>query len=228
MDDLAIGLGLGWYAIFIISLTCHEAAHGLAARLLGDPTAYHHGLVTLDPLPHLRRSPFGTVIIPLVTYALNGWMVGWASAPYDPFWARENRKKSAIMSIAGPAANLVLLIIALVVMKIGLGAEIFRIPESRAFEKLVTADPGIANSIATLMSIMFTLNLVLLIFNLIPVPPLDGSGILLFFLNQQKADKYNDLCRQPGFMILGIIIAWNLFGVLFLKIFPLSLKLLYL
>src|SRR4030042_794036 len=103
-------LGVIWYIVFIVSTTFHEACHGFAAVKLGDPTAYHHGLVTLDPLPHIKRSPFGMVIIPILSFALSGWMIGWASAPFDPYWALSNRKKAAWMALAGPGANLILVL----------------------------------------------------------------------------------------------------------------------
>ena len=87
--------GLLWYVVFLLSDTCHEAAHAWAAMLGGDLTAYHGGQVSLDPLPHVRREPLGMVVVPLITYAMNGWMMGWASAPYDPLWASRHPKPSA-------------------------------------------------------------------------------------------------------------------------------------
>ncbi len=75
-----------WYAMFLLSITCHEAAHAFAAYRGGDLTAYREGQVTLNPLPHMRREPFGTIAIPFVTFLWMGWMMGWASAPYDPSW----------------------------------------------------------------------------------------------------------------------------------------------
>ena len=81
-----LGLGLVWYAVFVISTTFHEAAHGFVALKLGDPTAHNAGLATLDPVPHLQRSPIGMIVVPIVTFLMGGWMVGWASTPYDPYW----------------------------------------------------------------------------------------------------------------------------------------------
>src|SRR5687767_2264152 len=63
-------LGLGWYAVFLIAITCHEAAHAWAAKLLGDPTAYYAGQVTLNPGPHIEREPIGTIIVPVLSYVL--------------------------------------------------------------------------------------------------------------------------------------------------------------
>ena len=74
-------LGITWYVALLVALTCHEAAHGFAALKLGDPTAFSQGRVTLDPVAHIKREPFGTVVIPIVSFILAGWMIGWASAP---------------------------------------------------------------------------------------------------------------------------------------------------
>src|SRR5215510_996176 len=104
--------GLIWYAVFLFSTTCHEASHALVAKLGGDPTAFHGGQVTLDPAPHIRREPFGMVLVPVISYLLGGWMIGWASAPYDPYWAYNHPDSSAKMSAAGPASNLVLAFLA--------------------------------------------------------------------------------------------------------------------
>lgn len=76
--------GLVWYIVFLLSTTCHEAAHAWAAKLGGDLTAFHGGQVSLDPVPHIRREPFGMVVFPILSYVMGGWMMGWASAPYDP------------------------------------------------------------------------------------------------------------------------------------------------
>ena len=93
--------GVVWYVVFLLSTTCHEASHAWAAKLGGDLTAFHGGQVSLDPIPHIRREPFGMVIFPLLTYATGGWMMGWASAPYDPSWSERYPRRAAWMSLAG-------------------------------------------------------------------------------------------------------------------------------
>ena len=85
MAEIADGLIL--YAVFLFSTTLHEAAHAWAALKGGDPTAHHGGQVTLAPWPHIRREPFGMVILPLITTAASGWPLGYASVPFDPRWA---------------------------------------------------------------------------------------------------------------------------------------------
>ena len=82
-----LGVAVIWYVALLFSLTLHEASHAWAAMKGGDRTAYHGGQVSLDPMPHIRREPFGTVVVPLLSFALSGWMIGWASTPYDPRWA---------------------------------------------------------------------------------------------------------------------------------------------
>src|SRR6187431_1047461 len=118
---------LVWYVVFLFSTTFHEAAHSLVAYWGGDRTAYEGGQVSLDPLPHIRREPFGLVVFPILSFFLWGWMIGWASAPYDPEWARRAPKKYAAMSFAGPAANLLLGAIAFVLIRVGLGAGWFEL-----------------------------------------------------------------------------------------------------
>ena len=111
MDPDLLVLGLTWFVVFLFSTTLHEAGHAFAAWQLGDPTAYEGGQVSLNPLPHIQREPFGMVLVPLITFALNGWMMGWASAPYDPAWAHHYPKRAGVMALAGPAANLILVLI---------------------------------------------------------------------------------------------------------------------
>lgn len=221
-------MALAWYVVFIISLTVHEAAHAFAALKLGDPTAYHGGQVTLDPLPHIRREPFGMVIIPLLSFAIGGWMFGWASTPYDPYWAYHNPKKSAIMAMAGPTGNLILVLIAAALIHLGIFADFFTIPDKISFSNIVDpASSGIAKGAAILVSILFSLNLLLFVFNLIPLPPLDGRAIMEFFLKGQALEKYRTIMANPSMRMFGLFIAWSVFDYIFSPILMLALSLLY-
>src|SRR5262245_36792738 len=92
-------LGLIWYIVFLFSTTCHEASHALAGKIGGDKTAFHGGQVTLNPAPHIRREPFDMVLVPIISYDLGGWMIGWASAPYDPRWQQRYPRRAALMSL---------------------------------------------------------------------------------------------------------------------------------
>ena len=223
-----VALGIIWYVIFIISATFHEFCHGFAASRLGDPTAYHYGLVTIDPVPHIKRSPFGMVGIPILSFLLSGWMIGWASAPYDPYWAQRNRKKAALMSLAGPGANLVLVLVAALIIHGGILFGFFHAPETIIFTQVVAASsPGWATSAAVVVSILFSLNLILLVFNLIPLPPLDGSNVLLFFLSDRSAQRYESFLYQPMHRMIGLVVAWQLFSPVFSPIHTLALNILY-
>ncbi|HEX9426284.1 MAG TPA: site-2 protease family protein, partial [Candidatus Polarisedimenticolia bacterium] len=106
-----------WYVVFLLSLTLHEAGHALVAWLGGDDTAYRGGQVSLNPVPHMRREPFGTILFPLITYVSSGWMMGWASSPYDPCWGQAHPRRMAAMSAAGPAGNLLIASIAFIALK---------------------------------------------------------------------------------------------------------------
>jgi Zn-dependent protease len=225
--ELNLALATVWYAVFIVSLTFHEAAHAFAALKFGDPTAYYQGQVTLDPVPHIRRSPFGMVIVPIVSFILGGWMIGWASAPYDPYWADSNRRKAALMAMAGPAANFVLILLAALAIRAGMLMGFFHAPEQITFSRITSATPGPANAVSILISILFSLNLVLLAFNLIPLPPLDGSSILTFFLSDQAARRYNAVIQEPQYRLIGLIIAWHMLDFILRPVHTIALNILY-
>src|SRR5450432_1625621 len=129
--------GVVWYVVFLLSTTCHEAAHAFVARMGGDLTAFHGGQATLDPLPHIRREPFGMVIFPILSYAVGGWMMGWASAPYDPLWSLRYPRRAAWMSLAGPGANYSLAILAAILIHLGMWTGLLMPPESASFTHVV-------------------------------------------------------------------------------------------
>lgn len=226
-----VALGLGWYAAFILSVTLHEAAHAWAALRLGDTTAYRGGQVTLDPLPHIQREPFGMVIVPILSFALGGWMIGWGSAPYDPQWAWDHPRRSAWMALAGPMANLLLVILSALIVRILLltGAVVPAPLETLGFTHLLDApDTPWLSGIVTFISILFSLNLILFFFNLLPVPPLDGSAVLMLFLERRVAHRLMDTLWNPRFSLFGLIIAWNVFGVIIGPLYRKALDLLFL
>lgn len=226
--DLVL-LGVTWYVVFLLSTTCHEAAHGLAAKLGGDLTAFHGGQVSLDPIPHIRREPFGMVLFPILSYIAGGWMMGWASAPYDPSWAQRHPHRAAWMSLAGPGANLSLAILAALAIHVGIWTGAFAHPESATFTAItVAAKPGAAEGAAVLFSVMFSLNLLLCVFNLLPVPPLDGFGAVGLLMSEPAALRLQQLGAQMGaFSMFGLLIAWKVFDPLFDPIFTLALRALY-
>ena len=223
-------LGAAWYVVLLFSLTVHEAAHAWAALRGGDATAYRGGQVSLDPVPHIRREPFGTVVVPILVYAISGggWMFGWASTPFDPAWARAHPRRAGWMSLAGPAANLLVTAVAFAALRAGLAAGVF-FPEYSGLFRLVGAVEGsLWGEAGMLLSILFSLNLLLFVFNLFPVPPLDGSGALsLLIPDEYTAVKVQDVLSQPGLSWIGLLAAWYLFPTVFAPVRDFALGLLY-
>jgi Zn-dependent protease len=224
-------LGLIWYAIFLFSTTCHEASHALVAKIGGDLTAFHGGQVTLNPAPHISREKFGMVIVPILSYLLGGGMIGWASAPYDPYWQQRYPRRAALMSLAGPGANFALAIIAALGIHIGIGAGIFQSPAIASYTRItevIDADGAALPRFAALaLSVLFFENVLLGTFNLLPMPPLDGGTGVTILMSERTALRFLDFIRQPGFQMAGLIAAWLLFDKLFDPIFTLALNLLY-
>lgn len=218
-----------YYVVFLFSTTFHEAGHAWAAMRGGDRTAYHGGQVSLDPRPHIQREPFGMVALPLISVALSGWPFGFASAPYDPHWAMRYPRRAAWMALAGPGGNLVLVVLSAVVIRFGVAFGVFGAPAAVSFDEVVTASsPGLWRGVAFLVSVVFSLNLLLAIFNMISVPPLDGSGAVPLLLDDRMTARYQQFVwGQPALAWLGIIIAWQLFPSVFQPLWLLAVNLLY-
>jgi Zn-dependent protease len=208
--------GIKWYLVFLFSTCFHEAAHAWAALRLGDDTAARGGQVSLNPLPHIRREPWGMVAIPLLSFMNSGWMIGWASAPYSIAWAQRYPRRAALMGLAGPAANLVIFLGAALLLRLGLEWGFFHPASSPGFlHVMTTGDDGLGEFAAKLLSLAFSLNLLLALFNLLPVPPLDGSVLPLFFLPPGAAEGYLALRRHPVLALGGIFAGWWAFGIIF-------------
>jgi Zn-dependent protease len=207
-----------WYLVFVFSTTCHEAAHAFVAARGGDPTAYAGGHVTLDPWPHIRRSPFGMVVIPIVSYLYNGWMMGWASVPVNPQWGRDNPRRAALMALAGPAANLLLATAAFFAIRVLMGQGLLARPMGPiGIAELAVLPEGVNPSSALgfgarFLSITLGLNVMLGLFNLVPLPPLDGASVAEGAAPRASAPFFKLLREVPGFEILGLLAAWSLFG----------------
>ncbi len=215
--DFVTGMDLAgfalWFVAFLISATCHEAGHALVARLGGDETAYRAGQVTLNPWPHLRREPFGMIFVPLISYALQGFMIGWASAPYDPLWADRHPKRAAAMAAAGPGANLLLLLLAVAGLHLMVLAGLGEAPLRAGFEVLIdpiSADP-LVRAAARFLSILAMLNAMLMVFNLFPLPPLDGAAVVQGLSGRGVGQVMESIRRMPMAGLFGLVVAWKLF-----------------
>ena len=210
-----------WYAVFLLSVTCHEAGHAWAAMRGGDPTAYLGGQVSLNPVPHIRREMFGTVLIPFLTYFSMHWMMGWASAPYDPDWEDRHPRRAALMAAAGPVANLLLALIGFIALRFGLTSGIWVPAVELSYDRLVDpAGPGAGhwNGLGRLLSVLLSLNTVLFVFNLIPLPPLDGASILAGLF--EPARRLRDRMRANAMVgLLGLLVAWFTFPRIFVPVY---------
>jgi Zn-dependent protease len=190
---------VGTLVILIYSAILHEIAHGFVADRLGDPTARLLGRLTLNPIPHI--DPLMSIALPLIL-VLSGSPVVFGAAkpvPVDPFNFRDGRKDLALVSLAGPAANFILAIIFSLLLK-GLF--------------LIVPSLGISSSIAFLYWFFLTaakINLLLGIFNLIPIPPLDGSKIFSLLLPEKEAATYLSL-SSIGFFIIFFLLMFPIGG----------------
>ena len=229
MNTDTVALGGIWYIVFLLSTTCHEAAHALVAKLGGDLTASHGGQVSLSPIPHVRREPFGMVVVPILSYALGGWMMGWASAPYDPYWQQKHPRRAAWMSLAGPAANFTLAVIAGIAVHIGILMGAFAPPASANFQRIVESTaPGLADGVAKFLSLLFSLNVLLGTFNLLPIPPLDGYSALGLFMNESGARRLEAMRQSArNYTFIGLLLGWQIFAKIYDPLFTLALRALY-
>lgn len=176
--------------ILIFSIVIHEVAHGVMANWLGDPTAKYAGRLTLNPIPHI--DPIGSVVLPLLLW-LSGSSIlfGWAKpVPYNPYNLRDQKYGSALVGAAGPGSNLLLALV------FGLTIRL-----------LVAFVPASAVLFAfiSLLSYVVLINIFLAIFNLVPIPPLDGSKIL-YALLPDSANRIKILLEQWGLFLLLLFI----------------------
>ena len=191
------------FVTLIISLTVHEAAHAYIAMLGGDRTAYLSGQVTLNPLPHIQREPFGTLVLPILSLlATNGYSCfGFAHAPYDPLWADRNPRKAALMSLAGPVSNLLVAAIAFAVLY-----------------AIGRPDSDTTTAVRKIAIAFLYLNLLLAVFNLVPLPPLDGAGVVGGLYRPAKR-LFDAIAAIPYSTIVVFVVLSRFLGELYWPIF---------
>lgn len=200
------------YGVLLVSLVVHEAAHALFALLGGDRTAYVGGQVTLNPVPHIKREPFGTVILPLaMLFMSKGSMVfGYAHTPIDPIWAHRHPRRAALMSAAGPLSNFALALVAFAILKtLVLTDAAVKIPVNELQMLQPKGSSGAILATIKMASTFLLLNVLLGLFNLFPLPPLDGAGVVEGLAPKQTRGIYDFLRSQPFFFIIVLIVMWQ-------------------
>ena len=171
----------------IFAITVHEAAHGYIARYFGDMTAQEQGRITLNPLRHI--DPVGTILVPAVTLVLGGILFGWAKpVPVNFSRLRSPKKDMLWVAAAGPASNLVMAICWVLVIK---------------FSMVVQS--GFSEALAYMGAVGIMINLVLMVLNLIPLPPLDGGRIAVSLLPNRLAFQYAKVERYGFFILIALL-----------------------
>jgi len=185
MDLLILLIGIVGFAFTII---IHEVAHGWVADRLGDPTARLSGRLTLNPIPHIDL--YGTILLPVFLVIIHSpFLFGWAKpVPFDPYNLKDPKKDSALISLAGPLANIIIATIL---------AVIYRFVPNQIVSSLIVN--------------IVQFNVALAVFNLIPIHPLDGGKILVGILPNKEAREFDNFMNQFGIILLVFII-FPIFG----------------
>ena len=186
------------FIVLLFSLTVHEMAHAWTADRFGDPTARLLGRVSLNPIVH--ADPIGTILFPLISLASGAMLIGWAKpVPVNLRYLRHPRRDYMLVAAAGPASNLILAVFAALLLAI--------VPISPQ----ALGESNVSVPIAKILSSLVYLNVLLAVFNMLPIPPLDGGNVLAGLLPPNLAEIFNTL-RPYGFIILYALILSNGFS----------------
>ena len=173
--------------VLLLSMMAHELAHGYIAYRMGDPTAKSRGRLSLNPLRHL--DPLGTAMF-VITYLFSGFLFGWAKpGPVAPYYFKNRQRGLAIVGIAGPITNFIIAIIFALVLN--------------------WVAPAADGRVFTVLFLLFEINVVLGLFNLIPIPPLDGSRVLGAFLPRRAYEKWVEFDRYGFMLVIAVIILFQ-------------------
>lgn len=195
----------------ILAITLHEVSHGLVAKHLGDRTADMQGRLTLNPLKHI--DPIGTVVVPLFLVFTTGFLFGWARpVPVDPRNFKRPREDMALVALAGPVSNLVMALFWAIIMSLSVH---------------VLNQTWIGEPLSLMAEVGIMINLVLMLLNLLPLPPLDGGRIVTGILKPAAAYRFAQIERY-GFVILLVLLFTGILGKILLPLLQLTKKLLFL
>jgi len=180
------------YVCLLFSLSVHEAAHATMANRCGDPTGRLLGRMTLNPVPHI--DPIGTVVLPLfMMISGTPYMFGWAKpVPFNPRNLGNIRRDTALVGIAGPLSNLLLILLFTILLRIAV---------------TISGGDVLGSPLGQIMFYLILINSILMLFNLIPIPPLDGHHLLHLFLPPSATEAIERI--GPFGIIIVIVLVWN-------------------
>ncbi len=207
---------LSTFIVLLFSLTIHESAHAWTANWLGDPTARSLGRITLNPLVHV--DPIGTVLLPLIAFSTGAPIIGWAKpVPVNVANLRNDRSDFVWVAAAGPISNLVIALAGALMMRLlavwatnvdVLGGQ----PSFLSYDLAGLSGPVIR--IFQLANLAVQINLLLAVFNMIPIPPLDGGNVLGGMLPMWLGEPYDRLVRPYGFLLLYALLLTGTLGAI--------------
>lgn len=217
--------GIIWYSLFLGSIVIHESTHAYVAFKLGEKGIKKEGLVTLNPFPYLRREIIGTVFAPIISYVKLGFILGWANTPIDLRWAKDYPKKCGVVILAGPVVSLFMLITISVIIYLGFYFGILIKLENTSYSIFIGSSQFYYLPI--ILSVAFTMNLILLFFSIIPFPSNDGASIFLFVLPNKKARGFLDKSYNNKVRWISNILTAILFILFFKKLHIFIVNLLF-
>jgi Zn-dependent protease len=224
LDGTAIGQFLLYMVALIFSLSVHESAHAWMSNRFGDDLARLQGRISLNPVAHV--DPIGTLLFPAIAFFTNAPVIGWAKpTPVNPLRWRNKRVANFWVSVAGVICNFIIAIVAGVIIRVLYSVGLIGVVDNKLAP--ITTESLIAVGAVELLVVFFRLNVALGVFNLIPIPPLDGSKVLQSILPQSMESGFEALERF-GFLLLIVAMFTGVFSVIFSIVMPIAYTILFL